>query len=73
VARRRALGLLLQSLLIAGKVRESGAYTLPEIIEKNISRNASRLVSLIIVMPGRGFIAALFVAAAKDTEQHVCF
>jgi SSS family solute:Na+ symporter len=60
-----AVGLLLQSLFLSRKVRAVGAYTLPDLTEKLMGRDARFLTSIIVVIAWTGIIAAQFVAGAK--------
>ena len=56
-------GLSLLSLLLARKVRESGAYTMPQLVERYLGASARPLISLIIVIAWMAILAAQFVAA----------
>ncbi len=60
-----AVGLLLQSFFLSRKVREVGAYTLPDLTEKLMGTDARFLTSIIVVIAWTGIIAAQFVAGAK--------
>nr|WP_319490516.1 sodium:solute symporter family protein [uncultured Desulfobacter sp.] len=60
-----AVGLLLQSLFLSRRVRAVGAYTLPDLTEKLMGRDARFLTSIIVVIAWTGIIAAQFVAGAK--------
>nr|WP_319392381.1 sodium:solute symporter family protein [uncultured Desulfobacter sp.] len=60
-----AVGLLLQSFFLSRKVRAVGAYTLPDLTEKLMGRDARFLTSIIVVIAWTGIIAAQFVAGAK--------
>ncbi|MCG8549603.1 MAG: sodium:solute symporter family protein [Desulfobacterales bacterium] len=60
-----AVGLWLQSLFLSQKVRQVGAYTLPDLTEKLMGRDARFLTSIIVVIAWTGIIAAQFVAGAK--------
>lgn len=60
-----AVGLLLQSLFLSRKVRQVGAYTLPDLTEKLMGKDARLLTSIIVVIAWTGIIAAQFVAGAK--------
>ena len=60
-----AVGLLLQSIFLSRKVRAVGAYTLPDLTEKLMGRDARFLTSFIVVIAWTGIIAAQFVAGAK--------
>jgi len=60
-----AAGLILQGLFLSGRVRATGALTLPDMTEKLMGPAVRRIVSLIIVIAWTGIIAAQFAAAAK--------
>jgi solute:Na+ symporter, SSS family len=60
-----ALGLLCQSFFLSQKVREVGAYTLPDLSERLIGKEARFLTSVVVVIAWIGIIAAQFVAGAK--------
>lgn len=60
-----AIGLVLLSLLLAGKVRKSRAYTLPELVESLMGRRARTLVSIIIVLAWTAILAAQFSAIMR--------
>jgi SSS family solute:Na+ symporter len=60
-----AVGLLFQSFFLSRKVRAVGAYTLPDLTEKLMGRDARLLTSIIVVIAWTGIIAAQFVAGAK--------
>ncbi len=60
-----SIGLLLQSALLTEKVRNLGAYTLPDIVNKTMGRPASVVSSLIIVFSWIAIVSAQFLAAAK--------
>lgn len=55
-------GLAALSLLLARKVRESGAYTMPQLVERYLGASARPLISLIIVIAWMAILAAQFVA-----------
>ena len=56
------MGLTLLSLFLAGKVRASGAYTLPELSEKILGRRARSLIAVVIVVAWLAILAAQFAA-----------
>jgi SSS family solute:Na+ symporter len=56
---------LFQSFFLSRKVRAVGAYTLPDLTEKLMGRDARLLTSIIVVIAWTGIIAAQFVAGAK--------
>lgn len=60
-----ALGLLLQALFLARKVREVDAYTLPDLAERLMGRETRVLISAVVVLAWTGIIAAQFVAGAR--------
>ena len=55
-------GLLLLSLTLAKKVRESNAYTLPHLVETLLGKEARFLIAFIIVMAWIAILAAQFSA-----------
>ena len=57
-----ALGLILQSLFLSGRVREIDADTLPDLAGKTVDRSAEMLIALIIVISWIGVIAGQLVA-----------
>lgn len=60
-----AAGITLLALLLAAKVRESGAYTMPEMVEKHLGPKARPLVSIIIVVAWMAILAAQFSALGR--------
>ena len=58
-------GLTLLALLLARKVRETGAYTMPQLVESFLGRRARPLISLVIVVAWMAILAAQFVAITK--------
>lgn len=60
-----AAGLVLLSLALAGKVRESGAYTLPHMAESLLGLSARPAMSLLIVLAWTAILAAQFVALGR--------
>ncbi|MCL2029644.1 MAG: hypothetical protein FWG97_04435 [Deltaproteobacteria bacterium] len=59
-----AAGLVSLSLLLASKVRESGAYTMPQLAERLLGSMARPLISVIIVAAWMAILAAQFTALA---------
>ena len=57
-----AIGLILQSVFLSGKVRGIGADTLPDLAGKIVGRNAEIMIALIIVISWIGVIAGQLVA-----------
>ncbi len=61
-----AVGLAVLGTVFARRVRETGAYTLPEILERQYGGSAARLAaSGLIVVAWLGIIAAQMIAAGK--------
>lgn len=60
-----AAGLLVLSYFLAGKVRRSNVYTLPDMAEQFISPSARKLMALIIIPAWASILAAQYIAAAK--------
>ncbi|MDL2272702.1 hypothetical protein LJC23_06710 [Desulfovibrio sp. OttesenSCG-928-I05] len=60
-----AAGLVLLSFVLAGKVRESGAYTLPHMAESLLGLSARPAMSLLIVLAWTAILAAQFVALGR--------
>ncbi|MDR1125480.1 MAG: hypothetical protein LBM64_05390 [Deltaproteobacteria bacterium] len=59
------VGLTLLSLFLAEKVRASGAYTMPELVERYLGQPARPLVSAVILPTWLAILAAQFVALTK--------
>lgn len=59
------VGLLLLSLLLARRVRESGAYTMPQLVEKYMGVRARPLIAMVIVLAWMAILAAQFAALSK--------
>ena len=59
------MGLILQSVLLSEKVRESKAVSLPDLADKTMGKEVRVLVSVIIVITWIGIISAQFIAAKK--------
>lgn len=59
------VGLTLLSLFLAEKVRASGAYTMPELVERYLGAPARPLVSAVILPAWMAILAAQFVALTK--------
>ena len=57
-----AIGLILQSLLISGKIRATEADTLPDLARITVSKSAEMIIALIIVISWIGVIAGQLVA-----------
>ncbi|MFC1901513.1 sodium:solute symporter [Chloroflexota bacterium] len=58
-------GLIFLGLFFARKVRNSGLYTLPELIEKQYDRRLALAASVLIVVAWIGVTAAQIIAAGK--------
>ncbi|MCC8116729.1 MAG: hypothetical protein LIP18_06195 [Planctomycetes bacterium] len=58
-------GLVLLSLFIARRVRETGAFTMPEMIITLLGRRTRLIVSAVIVIAWTAILAAQFVALSK--------
>ena len=58
-------GLAPLSLLLARKVRESGAYTMPQLAERFLGASARPLLSIVIVLAWTAILAAQFTAVAE--------
>jgi len=58
-------GLIILGLFFARKVRKYAVYTLPELIERQYSRNVSIAASILIVIAWTGIVSAQIVAAGK--------
>ena len=56
------IGLILQSLLISGKIRATEADTLPDLARITVSKSAEMIIALIIVISWIGVIAGQLVA-----------
>lgn len=59
------IGLILQSIFIAKKVRKLKAYTLADVAQKTIGKEARVLMAIIIMIAWVGIIAAQFLAAGQ--------
>lgn len=62
-----ACGLMVLTLFLARKVRETGAYTMPELVATFLGTRARTLISLIIVPAWLAILAAQFTAMSKLT------
>ncbi len=60
-----AIGLVILGLFLAGKVRKTGVYTLPELVEKQYGGKAELVASLVIVAAWISICAAQIVAGGK--------
>lgn len=60
-----AVGLLLQSALIAGRVRALGTSTLPDLAERVAGPWMRKVAAVVVAAGWTGIVAAQFVAAAK--------
>lgn len=73
-----AIGLVLPSLLLARKVRESGAYTMPQLAERFLGPLTRPLISVMIVTAWTAILAAQFAAVTgvirmlTDLPQIAC-
>lgn len=59
-----AAGLTLLALLLARNVRQSGAYTMPQLVERYLGASSRPLISLLIVVAWMAILAAQFSAVA---------
>ena len=59
------IGLALGGIFLAGRVRKTGAYTLPEILGKRYGEGVRKAASIIILASWLGIIAGQIVAAGK--------
>lgn len=62
------IGLILSGWLVAGRIRELGAKTLPDVAQHLFGSRVRTLTSVLIVFGWIGIIAAQFVAAARLVE-----
>jgi SSS family solute:Na+ symporter len=60
-----SVGLVVLGIFWAGKVREFGLYTLPELVEKQYDKRISLAASILIVISWLGVIAGQIVASGK--------
>ncbi len=60
-----AVGLVVLGLFLAGKVRQFGLYTLPQLVEKQYDKRIALAASVLIVVSWMGVIAGQIVAAGK--------
>ncbi len=63
-----AVGLLVQGLTVAGKIRETGARTFSEVVERQFGPRVHRAVSVLIVLGWTAIVAAQFKAAGSLAE-----
>ena len=63
-----AAGLLALSLLLARKVRRSGAYTMPHMVESFLGKAARPLIAAVIVIAWSAILAAQFSAVVRVLE-----
>lgn len=59
------VGLALGGLILAGRVRKTGAYTLPEILGRHYGEGVRKAASIIILASWLGIIAGQIIAAGK--------
>lgn len=59
------IGLGLGGLILAGRVRKTGAYTLPEILGRHYGEQVRKASSIIILVSWLGIIAGQIIAAGK--------
>jgi SSS family solute:Na+ symporter len=59
------VGLIVLGIFLAGKVRQFGLYTLPELVEKQYDRRIGLAASILIVVSWVGVIAGQIVASGK--------
>ena len=64
-----AIGLVALSLLLARKVRRSGAYTLPHMAETFLGKPARPLIALVVVVAWSAILAAQFSAVVRVLES----
>lgn len=64
-----SFGLALLSLLLAKKVRESAAFTMPELVESYLGKEARSLISLLIVIAWIAILAAQFSALERILQS----
>jgi len=64
-----AVGLVLLSLELARKVRASGAYTLPHMVETFLGPSVRPVISLVIVVAWMAILAAQFSALSRILES----
>ncbi|MFC1991174.1 sodium:solute symporter [Chloroflexota bacterium] len=60
-----SIGLVFLGIFFAGKVREYGLYTLPELVEKQYDKRVALAGSLLIVIAWIGVIGAQIIAAGS--------
>lgn len=60
-----AVGLVLLSVLLAPAVRETGAYTMPQLVESVLGTAARPLISLVIAVAWTAILAAQFSALVQ--------
>jgi len=60
-----SIGLVLLGVLFAGKIRGTGLYTLPELVERQYGRHMGLAASVLIVIAWVGVVAGQIVAAGK--------
>ena len=68
-----AVGLLTLSLLLARKVRNSGAYTMPHMAETFLGKPARPLIAIVIVIAWSAILAAQFSAVVRVLESLTSF
>jgi SSS family solute:Na+ symporter len=62
------VGLLVQGLTVAGRIRATGARTFSEVVERQFGPRVHRVVSLLIVLGWTAIVAAQFKAAGSLVE-----
>jgi SSS family solute:Na+ symporter len=64
-----AVGLAALSLLLARKVRRSGAYTMPHMVETLLGKPARPLIAVMVVIAWSAILAAQFSAVVRVMES----
>ncbi len=59
------IGLSIGGLFLAGRVRKTGAYTLPEILGRHYGKGVRKAASVIILTSWLGIVAGQMIAAGK--------
>jgi len=60
-----SVGLIVLGIFFAGKIRERGLYTLPELAEKQYGKSIALAISILVVISWLGVIAGQIIAAGK--------
>ena len=67
-----SIGLVVLGLFVAGRVRKTGVYTLPGLVEQQYGRSVALAASVLIVIAWLGLIAGQIIATGKIMSGSTC-